>query len=216
MTRFIALLSAPAAAAALALTATPAAAQSPCGDSYTVRSGDTLYSIAQRCRTSVGAIVEANERIDDPNRIGAGWTIAMPGADGASDRGDRAQADRYRIRPGDTLYAIAARVGVGLAELMAANAGIDPYALRIGDVIRLPGEGRGGPEDGRLEVTGILTREGVECPALRGMDGRLYTLAGELGRFQPGDRVRVHGSEAQVSFCQQGTTIDVSRIEPAR
>ena len=33
-----------------------------------------------------------------------------------------------------------------------------------------------------VRVTGIITNEGVECTALRGDDGRLYTLAGRIQR----------------------------------
>jgi LysM repeat protein len=71
------------------------------------------------------------------------------------------------------------------------------------------------PQD--VRVVGTLTREGVECPAMRGDDGKLYTLTGgNVGDFFPGDRVRVDGRVAQVSICQQGTTISVTRIAPAR
>ena len=67
-----------------------------------------------------------------------------------------------------------------------------------------------------VTVTGILTNEGIECPALRAGDGELYTLAGGgLGGFRPGDRVRVEGSVAEMSFCMQGTTLAVDRIEGA-
>lgn len=68
------------------------------------------------------------------------------------------------------------------------------------------------PGGDRVQVTGTLTREGVECPALRGDDGRLYTLAGSTGDFGPGDRVHVHGTLPDVSICQQGTTIAVESI----
>jgi hypothetical protein len=71
-----------------------------------------------------------------------------------------------------------------------------------------------GDSDG-IQVTGVLTDEGVECRALRGRDGRLYTLAGDTGRFQTGDVVTVRGTVAEMSFCQQGTTIDVRSIRPA-
>jgi hypothetical protein len=73
-------------------------------------------------------------------------------------------------------------------------------------------------EDGgepAITITGTLTREGVECPAMRGDDGRLYTLAGDIGRFGPGDRVQVRGQRAEASMCQQGTTIEVERIRSA-
>jgi hypothetical protein len=63
-----------------------------------------------------------------------------------------------------------------------------------------------------IRVTGTITNEGAECPALRADTGKLYTLAGGTGGFQPGDRVQVIGKVAQVSFCMQGTTIEVRRV----
>jgi hypothetical protein len=66
-------------------------------------------------------------------------------------------------------------------------------------------------------IVGVLTDEGAECPAMRGDDGTLYTLMprGVTDGFAVGDRVRIIGNEADVSICQQGTTIDVERIERA-
>jgi len=81
------------------------------------------------------------------------------------------------------------------------------------------GGGGGGqrsePEPGTVTVTGRLTDEGVECQALRGDDGRLYTLTGDLQGFKTGDRVRVSGKVAEVSICMQGTTLVVTKIEAA-
>lgn len=68
---------------------------------------------------------------------------------------------------------------------------------------------------GEVRVTGRLTDEGVECPALRGDDGKLYTLAGDTGGFKPGDRVTVVGTIAEMSTCMQGTTIGVRSIAKA-
>jgi hypothetical protein len=64
----------------------------------------------------------------------------------------------------------------------------------------------------RVAVTGELTSEGVECPALRADDGALYTLAGDTGGFEVGDRVRVQGRVAEMSTCMQGTTLEVVEI----
>lgn len=63
-------------------------------------------------------------------------------------------------------------------------------------------------------VSGKLTDEGIECPALRSEDHLLYTLAGETAPFDVGDYVCVCGTVANVSFCMQGTTISVSQISP--
>src|SRR5262245_34621398 len=43
----------------------------------------------------------------------------------------------YRVRPGDTLAAIAPRFGLTEVELLALNPGIEPTALRIGQRIRV-------------------------------------------------------------------------------
>lgn len=44
----------------------------------------------------------------------------------------------YTIRRGDTLYAIARRFGIPLSLLLAANPGVNPAALRVGQVITVP------------------------------------------------------------------------------
>lgn len=77
-----------------------------------------------------------------------------------------------------------------------------------------------GKESGASEVTvtGILTDEGVECRAMREeKSNQLYTLIPrqKLNGFRNGERVKVRGSIAQVSFCIQGTTLAVTSIERA-
>ena len=67
-----------------------------------------------------------------------------------------------------------------------------------------------------ITVVGQLTSEGVECQALRGDDGQLYTLlGGELGDLPVETRVRVLGERLEFSSCQQGITIRVQSITPA-
>ncbi len=66
-----------------------------------------------------------------------------------------------------------------------------------------------------ITVTGLLTDEGVECPALRGEDGVLYTLVEKPDPYKPGDRVTVTGVPVEVSTCMQGTTLQVKSIRRA-
>ncbi len=66
---------------------------------------------------------------------------------------------------------------------------------------------------GMVQRRGQLTAEGVECRALRGDDGVLYTLTGSLAEFKAGDEVIVEGTLPEASICMQGTTIQVVRIE---
>ncbi|HEX2834070.1 MAG TPA: DUF5818 domain-containing protein [Thermoanaerobaculia bacterium] len=67
--------------------------------------------------------------------------------------------------------------------------------------------------NGRITVTGTISDEGVECLALRGDDGKLYTLGRPRNPPASGQRVRVTGTIAETSICMQGTTINVETIE---
>jgi hypothetical protein len=68
---------------------------------------------------------------------------------------------------------------------------------------------------GGVTIIGRLTSEGVECQALRGDDGQLYTLLGDLGKLSVETRVRVSGERLEFSTCQQGITIRIQSIAPA-
>jgi len=60
----------------------------PTSQSYRVRSGDTLLSIAQRFGLTVGQLMAANPSISDPNRIQVGQLLVIP-PPGAPDTGPR-------------------------------------------------------------------------------------------------------------------------------
>ena len=51
----------------------------------------------------------------------------------------RAQEESYTVAAGDTLGTIAARLGVTVAELAAANGIEDPNLIRVGQVLLAPG-----------------------------------------------------------------------------
>lgn len=69
----------------------------------------------------------------------------------------------------------------------------------------------GEPGD-RVTVPGTLTDEGVECPAMRGPGGTLYTLAVTELEWGPGTDVHVEGRIAEAAICMQGTTLEVESI----
>jgi LysM repeat protein len=47
------------------------------------------------------------------------------------------RASAYAVRSGDTLATIAERFGTTVDELLALNPGIDPQALRVGQIVRV-------------------------------------------------------------------------------
>ncbi|MDD3840493.1 MAG: LysM peptidoglycan-binding domain-containing protein [Clostridia bacterium] len=101
---------------------------------YVIRAGDTLYSLARRFNTTVGAIMSANPSIDPMSlRVGQRICIPMQPIYPPCPEGNY-----YIIRAGDTLYSIARRFNVSLDDLLEANPGIDPRRLFIGQVICIP------------------------------------------------------------------------------
>ena len=71
------------------------------------------------------------------------------------------------------------------------------------------------PGPGSASMARCRTRAS-ECPALRGDDGKLYTLADpSAGGFKPGERVHVAGEVAGMSRCMQGITLTATTITAA-
>ncbi len=99
---------------------------------YTVKAGDTLFSIAQRNGTTVDAIKQANGLSSDMLSIGQVLTIPAGVVSTATST--------YRVVAGDTLYAIAQRNGTTVAALKQAN-GLSSDMLSIGQMLRIPGGG---------------------------------------------------------------------------
>jgi len=72
-----------------------------------------------------------------------------------------AVAETYVIKKGDTLGAIAKAEGVNLNDLMAANPGIDPKRLRIGQEIHIPAAGGHAPEAAGAAIAGAAPPSGT-------------------------------------------------------
>lgn len=198
---------------ALITAAGTATAQSPCGPTTTVQPGDTYFSIAQRCAVSIAQIEQANPG-QNPSTLQVGQTLQLVAETPAraEPMPDRPVTDAHRVEPGDTLSSIAAILGTSVEALIAANPQIDPYALDVGAVIRLPGSDAPEAPGTGMNVSGVLTEEGVECQAMRGHDGQLYSLVGDIDAYESGDVVEVRGTSPEVSICMQGTTIEVEAI----
>ncbi|NIZ93602.1 lytic transglycosylase, partial [Kineococcus rubinsiae] len=122
------------AAGASAADAAPAARTG----AYTVRSGDTLGSIAAATGTTVRALREANG-LDARGFIRDGQVLTLGGAPAPAQEAEEAPAPTggYTVRRGDTLSGIAAAQGTTVAALRAANdLGADGF-LREGQRLSL-------------------------------------------------------------------------------
>lgn len=99
---------------------------------YTIRSGDTIFSIAQSFNTTVERIMAANPGIN-VNNLQVGQQICIPNAS------TTCSGFLYTIRSGDTLFLLAQRFNTTVDRIMAANPGINPNNLQVGQQICIPG-----------------------------------------------------------------------------
>ena len=162
-----------------------------CGGGFTAARGDTLYSIARRCETSVAELVQEN-RLGRPPVLEPGQRLAIPGFEQVTPRrrpeaalpspaAAREAADIYHVQAGDTLYSLARWARTPLAALRAANPDVDPRDIEIGDPIRLP-RGAVRPEPMRLRERGRPSNAAVvppppPPPRLRGRRARLRCVS---------------------------------------
>src|SRR5690554_5223634 len=116
----------------------PPATGCPSGTfAYTIRAGDTFFSLAQRFNTTVEAIQRANPNVD-PNNLQIGQRICIPEATipPVCPSGTFA----YIIRSGDTFFRLAQRFNTTVEAIQRANPGVDPNNLQIGQRICIPEE----------------------------------------------------------------------------
>lgn len=95
-------------------------------NSYTIKSGDTLYSIAKKYNTTVSKIKEINNLSSDVLSIGQ--KIIIPAA---------ISLNTYIVKPGDTLYSIARANNTTVDAIMIAN-NLSSNILSIGQELIIP------------------------------------------------------------------------------
>ena len=118
--------------------------------SYTVRRGDTLFSIAQRFGVSISLLVQANPQISNTRLIHPGDVINLPEGSVAPASGGPTVTivGTYTVRRGDTFLLIARAHGISVSALVQANPQIgNPSLIFPGQVLNLP-EGSSIPSSG--------------------------------------------------------------------
>ena len=103
--------------------------QAPATNTYTVRSGDTLSSIASKFGTSYQALDSLNG-ISNPNLIYAGQVLRVNGSASAS-------SVYYTVRAGDNLSAIASRYGTSYQSIAALNGLANPNLIFAGQTLKI-------------------------------------------------------------------------------
>lgn len=104
--------------------------------------GDTLYSIAVRNHTTVGALMQAN-RLPNASIVYAGQRLVIPSGSGASSGGGVPSGGPapsvYTVHAGDTLFSIATRFGTTVGALAKANRLWNYNFIYTGQQLRISG-----------------------------------------------------------------------------
>lgn len=103
----------------------------PAGSNYyTVKKGDSLWSISRKLGVTVAELKQANNL--SSNLLSVGQNLIIPGAkETETDYGE------YVVKSGDTLYAIAKKFNTSVDNLKSIN-NIVTDSLAIGQIIKVP------------------------------------------------------------------------------
>jgi len=166
---------------------------------YAVRSGDSLYTIARKYGSSVGAIRSANRL--SSNLIRPGQTLIIPrlGFETAPTTRRSTEDGSYVVRRSDTLWDIARAFNVSVAALQSAN-GIGPsVVIHPGQRLHIPPSATTRPHSDTTTKTtsdsyrvrsgdtlyGIARRFNISVASLKQANGLTDT------RIHPGEVLRI-------------------------
>ena len=137
-------------------------------DTYTVKSGDTLYSIANKYGMSVSDLKSLNNLTSDILSIGQVLKVSN-----SDNNGSSSPSNTYVVKLGDTLYSIARKYGISVDELKSAN-GKSSNLLTIGEELIIPtvtGTTRTYTVKSGDSLWKIATTYGVSVNALKSANG---------------------------------------------
>ena len=110
--------------------------------SYTVKSGDTLSTIASQHNTTVNQIVLLNQ-LSNPNLIYVGQVLKLKNnqttnsSSATSSSTAATTAGTYTVKAGDTLSAIASRYSTSSSTLASLNSLSNPNLIYVGQVLKV-------------------------------------------------------------------------------
>lgn len=140
---------------------------------YTVRTGDTLWTIASRLGVSVSALASSNG-LSNPNVIHPGQTLRVPGGS-TSPASPSSAANVHVVLPGETLMGISIRYGVLMKHIAAANGFSDLDFVYAGQRLKIPSGGAATPAPAAaVPAAAAVTPSHAEVGALLDQTARRY------------------------------------------
>lgn len=119
--------------------------------SYKVEKGDTLYSISRKYQITVAELRTANN-LSENDVIKVGQKLIIPDADigtaaalsstkTSSNTAPAGKTVEYVVAKGDTLYGIARKNGMSVADLMSINNLDSSAVIKVGQKLKVSAEG---------------------------------------------------------------------------
>ena len=105
-------------------------AAAPSGNVYTVKSGDSLWSIAKKYGITVDDLKNANNLTS--NLLNIGQKLIIP-----SGEEENVEYTTYTVKSGDTLYSIAKKYNLTMQELINFN-NLSSTLLSVGQILKVP------------------------------------------------------------------------------
>lgn len=96
---------------------------------YTVKSGDSLWSISRKFGVTVNELKKVNNL--SSNLLSIGQNLIIPG------KNNNTSSNEYVVKKGDTLYGIANKYNVSVDNLKSYN-NLSTDSLSIGQIIKIP------------------------------------------------------------------------------
>ncbi|WP_175639544.1 C40 family peptidase [Metabacillus schmidteae] len=117
---------------------------------YTVKSGDSLWVIARAHNTSVAELKKLNNLTSDLIRIGQKLTVKKQAGqttqvneekvnENTTQQEQSKVVSTYKVIPGDSLWKIANKFDITIAEIKVAN-NLKSDVIRVGQVLKLNGD----------------------------------------------------------------------------
>ena len=138
---------------------------------YIVKSGDTLYSIANKYGMSVQELKDLNKLTSNTLSIGQQLVVS---------EGNAGTLDTYTVKAGDTLYSIAKKYGLTVSELKQLN-NLTSDILSIGQVLNISNSNTSLPSNTYIVKSGdslysIAKKYGITVDALKSANGKTSNL----------------------------------------
>ncbi len=129
---------------------------------YTIRSGDTVESVAARFDLTVLGLVSANPGLKSLDRLEPGSSLFV-----TTDQPGLV----VKLAPGETIKDLAARFGLAVTEVAKANGLASPTDIQEGDLVLLPGVQARTTYDRLLKIRAV-EKKAAEAEAKRQAEER--------------------------------------------